>query len=173
MALRYGRGPSMLTTLLSALVRQFLFAFRPIIRFKIADEQHFITFTFIADHRHHHRHAKRSEGTDNADHPGAASRRKIHSSLFGMSRELSANRGKTYAGADCGAAYRRCRRQRRVSLAARRQGAIADGGRGNRGRAGASTRCVRKASPTGRSPIARTPGSAPIRCPAPRRSTCR
>lgn len=89
-ALRYGRGPSILATLLSALCLNFFF-FTPYYSFKIAEEQHIITFFVIMV-------TGVIIGTQSARLRAqiilARKREKFTSALFAMSRELSANRGK-------------------------------------------------------------------------------
>ena len=89
-ALRYGRGPSLLATLLAAVCFNFFFI-PPYEVFKIADQQHFITFAVLlvtgviigsqtARLRLQAIYSRRRE--------------KNTATLFAMSRELTASRGK-------------------------------------------------------------------------------
>jgi two-component system sensor histidine kinase KdpD len=90
LALRYGRGPSLLATLLSAMCVNYLF-FVPYYTFKLEDEQHFITFFVLLV-------TGIVIGTQTSrlrlQAISARKREKDTSSLFAMSRELSASRGK-------------------------------------------------------------------------------
>ncbi len=89
-ALRYGRGPSFLTTTLSALCLNFFFV-APYYHFKASEEQHVITFCVLMV-------TGLIIGTQNSrlrmQAISARKREKNTSSLFAMSRELSASRGK-------------------------------------------------------------------------------
>ena len=89
-ALRYGRGPSLLMTLLSAMCVNFFFI-PPYYSFKIAQEQHVVTFIVMLI-------TGVIIGTQNArlrmQAISARRREKNTSTLFAMSRELSATRGK-------------------------------------------------------------------------------
>lgn len=89
-ALRYGRGPSLLTTALSALCLNFFFI-RPYYHFKISEEQQIIPFAVLLV-------TGIIIGTQNSrlrmQAVSARRREKNTSILFAMSRELSASRGK-------------------------------------------------------------------------------
>jgi len=89
-ALRYGRGPSLLMTMLAAVNFNFFFI-PPYYSFKISQEQHFITFLVLLV-------TGVIIGTQNSrlrlQAISARRREKNTSTLFAMSRELSANRGK-------------------------------------------------------------------------------
>lgn len=89
-ALRYGRGPSVLATLLAALLFNFLFV-PPYYTFKLSQEQHIITFIVLLL-------TGMIIGTQTArlrmQAISSRKREKNTSSLFAMSRELTANRGK-------------------------------------------------------------------------------
>jgi two-component system sensor histidine kinase KdpD len=89
-ALRYGRGPSLLMTLLSAMCVNVFFV-PPYYSFKIAEEQHVITFIVLML-------TGIIIGTQSSrlrlQAISARRREKNTSTLFAMSRELTANRGK-------------------------------------------------------------------------------
>jgi two-component system, OmpR family, sensor histidine kinase KdpD len=89
-ALRYGRGPSVVAAFLSALCINFFFS-APYYSFKITEEQHVITFAVMLI-------TGVIIGTQTArlrlQAVTARRREKNTSSLFAMSRELTANRGK-------------------------------------------------------------------------------
>ena len=89
-ALRYGRGPSLLMTLLSSLCVNFFFM-QPYYSFKMSEEQHVITFLVLLV-------TGVVISTQNSrlrlQAISARRREKNTSTLFAMSRELSANRGK-------------------------------------------------------------------------------
>ena len=89
-ALRYGRGPSLLMTLLSAMCVNYFFL-PPYYSFKITEEQHVITFAVLLI-------TGVVISTQNSrlrlQAISARRREKNTSTLFAMSRELSANRGK-------------------------------------------------------------------------------
>lgn len=89
-ALRYGRGPSLLTTLLSAMCINFFFL-PPYYVFKIAEEQQIVTFMVLLM-------TGMIIGTQTAKlrlQTIIARKREKHTqALYAMSRELSANRGK-------------------------------------------------------------------------------
>lgn len=89
-AINYGRGPSLLSTLIAALCFNFFFL-TPYYTFKIAEEQHLLTFTVLLA-------SGIIIGTQSArlrmQAISARRREKNTSNLFAMSRELSANRGK-------------------------------------------------------------------------------
>jgi two-component system, OmpR family, sensor histidine kinase KdpD len=89
-ALRHGRGPSLLATFLSALCLNFFFIM-PYYSFKLFDEQPLLTFIVLV-------FTGIIIGTQNSrlrmQAISARRREKNTSSLFAMSRELSANRGK-------------------------------------------------------------------------------
>ncbi len=89
-ALRFGRGPSFLATLFSAAAFNFFFV-HPFFSFKLADEQHLITFAVLlmtgfnigkqtANMRVSALHARRREENTSA--------------LYAMTRELTGNRGR-------------------------------------------------------------------------------
>ena len=89
-ALRYGRGPSLLATLLAALVINFFFV-PPYYSLKMTEDEHLITFLVLLI-------TGVIIGTQTArlrmQAISARRREKNTSSLFAMSRELTANRGK-------------------------------------------------------------------------------
>jgi two-component system sensor histidine kinase KdpD len=89
-ALRYGRGPSFFATCLSALCLNFFFV-EPYNRFKVSEQQQIITFGVLMI-------TGLIIGTQNSrlrmQAISARIREKNTSSLFAMSRELSASRGK-------------------------------------------------------------------------------
>lgn len=89
-ALRYGRGPSLLTTLLSAICVNFFFV-QPYYTLKVTDEQHVLTFLVLLV-------TGIIIGTQTSklrlQAISARRREKNTSTLFAMSRELTANRGK-------------------------------------------------------------------------------
>lgn len=89
-ALRFGRGPSMFATLLSAIFTNFFFMI-PRYEFKIIDEQHLVSLVVLLA-------AGIMIGTQTSllrqQVLISRKREKNTSSLFAMSRELSANRGK-------------------------------------------------------------------------------
>ena len=89
-ALRYGRAPSLLMTFLSAICMNYFFIL-PYYSFKLADEKHFITLlvlliTGIIISTQNSRLRMQAIS--------ARRRERNTSTLFAMSRELSANRGK-------------------------------------------------------------------------------
>ena len=89
-SLRYGRGPSLLATLLAAVSFNFFFV-PPYYSFKLSQEHHIITFLVLLI-------TGIIIGTQTSrlrvQAMYARKREKQTASLFGMSRELSANRGK-------------------------------------------------------------------------------
>lgn len=90
LALRYGRGPSLMATLLAALCVNFFFV-QPYYTFKVSDEQHVITFAVLLL-------TGMIIGTQTSrlrlQAISARRREKNTATLFAMSRELTGNRGK-------------------------------------------------------------------------------